>query len=109
MHLKVSSAEVVCCKYLPSITDELSIEANRVDPEHTVPIGAVRSGSILFAIEASYTFQQKRKQTTFLAIGALRVKSLFQLRISGVIKESNGLDPDQDYLSVRPHLVPKYL
>ena len=26
---------------LPSITDELSIEANRVDPEQTAPIGAV--------------------------------------------------------------------
>ena len=27
------SAEVICCKYLPNITDELSIEANSVDPE----------------------------------------------------------------------------
>ena len=38
MHLKMSSAEVVCCKYLPSITDELSIEANSVDQEQTAPI-----------------------------------------------------------------------
>ena len=37
----MSSAEVVCCKELPIITDELSIEANRVDPEQTAPIGAV--------------------------------------------------------------------
>ena len=35
MHLKMSSAEVVCCKYLPNITDELSLEANSVDPEQT--------------------------------------------------------------------------
>ena len=41
MHLKMSSAVVVCCKYLPSITDELSIEANSVYPEQTAPIGAV--------------------------------------------------------------------
>ena len=41
MHLKMSSAEVACCKYLPSITDELSIEANSEDPEQTAPIGAV--------------------------------------------------------------------
>ena len=41
MHLKMSSAEVVCCKYLRSITDALNIEANRVDPEQTAPIGAV--------------------------------------------------------------------
>ena len=53
MHLKMLSAEVVCCKLLPNITDELSIITNRVDPEQTAPIGAVCSGSSLFAIEAS--------------------------------------------------------
>ena len=53
MHLKMSSAEVFCCKYLPNITDKLSIEANSVDPEQTAPIEAVWSGSTLFAIEAS--------------------------------------------------------
>ena len=53
MHLKMLSAEVVCCKSLPSLTDELRIEANSVDPEQTAPIGAVWSGSTLFAIEAS--------------------------------------------------------
>ena len=41
MHLKISSTEVVCCKLLPNITDELSIEANSVNPEQTAPIGAV--------------------------------------------------------------------
>ena len=35
----------------PGITDELSIEANSMDPEQT--IGAVWSWSTLFAIEAS--------------------------------------------------------
>ena len=49
----MSSAEVACCIYLPNITDELSIEANSVDPEQTAPIGAVWSGSTLFAIDAS--------------------------------------------------------
>ena len=48
MHLKLSSAEVVCCKKLPYITDELSSEANSVDPEQkTAPIEAVWSGSTL--------------------------------------------------------------
>ena len=37
----MSSAEVVCCKKMPSITEELSIEANRVDPEQTATIRAV--------------------------------------------------------------------
>ena len=41
MRLKMSSAEVVCSKLLPKFTDELSIEANSVDPEQTAPIGAV--------------------------------------------------------------------
>ena len=49
----MSSAEVACCKKLPSISDKLSIEANSVDPEQTAPIGAVWSGSTLFAIEAT--------------------------------------------------------
>ena len=53
MYLKMSSTEVVCFKYLPNITDELSTEANSVDPEQTAPIGAVWSGSTLFVIEAS--------------------------------------------------------
>ena len=37
MHLKMLSAEVICCKKLPNITDQLSIEANSVDPEQTAP------------------------------------------------------------------------
>ena len=41
MHLKMLSAEVVCCEYLPNITDELSIGASSMDPEQTAPIGAV--------------------------------------------------------------------
>ena len=53
MHLKMSSAEVICCKKFPSITDEFSLEANSVDPEQSAPIGAVLSGSTLFSIEAS--------------------------------------------------------
>ena len=35
MHLKMSSAEVVYCKLLTNITDELSIEENSVDPEQS--------------------------------------------------------------------------
>ena len=53
MHLKLSSAEVVCCKQLPNITDKLIIEANSVDPNHTARIEAVWTGSTLFATEAS--------------------------------------------------------
>ena len=41
MHLKMSSAEVVCCKELPNIADKLDREPNSVDPEQTAPIGAV--------------------------------------------------------------------
>ena len=37
----MSSGEVVCCKKLPNITEELSIEGNSVDPEQTAPTGAV--------------------------------------------------------------------
>ena len=41
----MSSAEVVCFKKMPDITDESSIEANSMDPDQTAPIGAVWSGS----------------------------------------------------------------
>ena len=41
MHMKMSSAEVVCCKNLPNITDQLGIKANSVDLEQTATIGAV--------------------------------------------------------------------
>ena len=46
-----------------------------MDPEQSAPIGAVLFVSTLFSIVASQTFQLTRKQTTFVAIGALRVKS----------------------------------
>ena len=58
MHLKMLSAEVVCC--LHYITDKLKLEANSVDPEQTAP------ESTLFAIETSETFQQMRKADDFL-------------------------------------------
>ena len=52
-----ASENVVCWSRLlqkiANITDKLSIEANRMDPEQTAPIAAVWSGSTLFAIEAS--------------------------------------------------------
>ena len=47
---KYSSENVICCKNLPNITDELSIEANSVDPEQTAPC---LIWATLFAIEAS--------------------------------------------------------
>ena len=43
MHLKMPSAEVVCCKLLPNITDELSIEANSVDSERSTLFGTKAS------------------------------------------------------------------
>ena len=62
----MSSAEVVCCKKLPHITDELCIEANSVDPEQTAPIGAVWSGSTLFAIEALLSISADEKSRRLL-------------------------------------------
>ena len=39
MHLKMSSAEVDCCKLLPKITDNLSVETNSVDQEEQSDLG----------------------------------------------------------------------
>ena len=55
MHLKKLFAELVCCKCLRNITDELSIDAYSVDPEQTAP----------FAMEVSLTFQQTSKAEDF--------------------------------------------
>ena len=67
------SAEGVCCKKLPNITSELSIKANSLDPEQTVPIR-----SSLIWVHTVYhrghlNIQQTRKAATFVAIGTLRV------------------------------------
>ena len=73
MHLKMSSAEVVCCNLLPSINDELSIEANSMDPEQTrsslIWVHTVCHGGFL-----NISADEKKKQKTFVAIGTLRVK-----------------------------------
>ena len=53
MHLKCGLLKSSAAKKLLNLIDELSIEANRVDPEQTAPIGAVWSVSTLFAIEAT--------------------------------------------------------
>ena len=69
MHLKMSSAEVVCCKQLPSITDKLSIEANSVDTEQT-------ASSLIWVHTVCHrgflNVSADEKQTAFVAIGALR-------------------------------------
>ena len=85
MHLKMSSAEVVCCKYLPKITDEFCLKANNVDHEQTAPTEAVWSGSTLFPHCLSYRLlkhsSRRKKQATFVAIGALRDKISSFVRI----------------------------
>ena len=53
----------------------VSIEANSVEPDKTAPIGAVLSGSTLFVVGASKTFQQTKKADNFVVIGAFRVNT----------------------------------
>ena len=79
MHLKMLFAEVVCCKKLPNITDKLSIEANSMDPEQT----AHRS-SLIWVHTVCHSgllkhFSRRAKQTTFVAVGALRVNILHSM------------------------------
>ena len=54
MHLKMSSAEVICSKKLPNITDKIKYKSKQRGPRTDYSyIGVVWSGSTLFAIEAS--------------------------------------------------------
>ena len=62
MHLKMLPAKVACCIYLLSSLTNVSKEAYSVDPYQI----AIWSRSMLFAKEASKTFQQVTKQTTFV-------------------------------------------
>ena len=70
MHLKMSSAEIVCCEKLPNITDELSIEAKSMDPEQTAQSGL---GLHCLPLRLFKHFSRREKQTTFVVTGALRV------------------------------------
>ena len=65
MHLKMTSAEVICCIYLLTLLTNVSVEANSVEPDQTAPVGAVWSGSTLSDQEASKTFQQTTKADNF--------------------------------------------
>ena len=72
---ELSSAEVVCCKKLPSKTHELSIEANSVVLEQTAPIAPM--GPHCLPLRLLKHFSRLEKQTTFVAIGALRFEASF--------------------------------
>ena len=69
MHLKMSSAEVVCCKQLPSITDELSIEANSVDSYRS---SLIRVHTVCRRGFLNISADEKSRR--LVGIGALRVK-----------------------------------
>ena len=81
MHLENDMLKLSAANNCLTLLTNSSIEANRVDPDQTAPIGAVRSGSTLFVIEASQTFQQ----TTFVRFGALRVKLVIVLKFQTLI------------------------
>ena len=42
------------------------METNTINPDQTAPEGAVRSGSIVFAIKATKEHQQIKKQVTIV-------------------------------------------
>ena len=95
--------------------------ANSMDPDQTAPIGAVCSGSTLFAsiLNLSVMFGNYLQQTTsaddifrcIFFLGALRVKPFLAssdfccLLITFVY----SLGPDQDKQNVSPHLDPNCL
>ena len=69
-----------------------------MDPEQTQPIGTVWSGSTLFAIGASLTFQQTRKA---LFCGADFFKNqLFWKILSGIPSECQT-----DWIQIRPNIL----
>ena len=89
--------------------------ANSVDPDQTAPIGAVCSGSTLFAsiLNSSVMLGNYLQQTTsadnifrcFFFLGVLRVKIVF------VLMNSVDLDEMPHYVAfyLNLHCLPKYL
>ena len=74
MHLKMTSAEVVCCKQLPYITDEFKYTGKQGGPRSDC---SYRSSLIWVHIVCHRGFlniSADEKQMTFVAIGALTVK-----------------------------------
>ena len=65
----MTSAEVVCCKSLSYITDEFKYRSNRVYPNQ------FNLGPHCLSKRLLKHFSRLEKQTTFVASGALRVKS----------------------------------
>ena len=78
----MSSVYVVSPIFLQAFQTYVCIQANSVDPDQTAPLGAVWSGSTLFAEMAFKNHKQMTKQTTVVVIGALRVKIFILLRCS---------------------------
>ena len=54
-----ASENVVCCIYLLTLLTNVSVEANDVDPDLNVTVGAERSGSTLFDQKTSKHFSRQ--------------------------------------------------
>ena len=80
--------------------------ANSVDPEQTAPIGAVCSGSTLFAailnlsvMLGNYLQQTASADDIFRCIhflGALRIKNIFQKKLQCIKKVGSRSDPKSE-------------
>ena len=67
----MSSIYVVCWIFLQTFQTYFCIQANSVDPDQTAPLGAVWSGSTLFAKITFKITKQMTKQTTIIVIDSL--------------------------------------
>ena len=69
MHMKMLSAKVVCCIHLLTILTNVSEEANSVDQDQSDLSLHLLTKRLL------KHFCRRQNQTTFVVIGALRVKT----------------------------------
>ena len=68
-HFKMSSAFVVCCKYLLSLLATASVEANSMYQEQS------DLGPYCLTMSILKHLSRRQIQTTFVVIGALRIKT----------------------------------
>ena len=113
MHLKKLSAQVVCCKQLPNITEELSLEANSVDPEQTAPRSSLVWVHTVCHRGGLKTFQQTRKAENFCCDWCItgiyiNIRSYFLTGMAGSqlwkIYQKNSKSSTAGYQTPRSHL-----
>ena len=74
-HFKMMSSFVVCCIYLLSLLATASVEANSIKQTRQLILEQLDLGPYCLTMRILKHLSRRQKQTTFVVIGALRIKT----------------------------------